>query len=143
MLTALNNTDLLTYLDGRTSVLVPTMGYLHDGHLSLVRRAKRYSIETGVPSVATIFVNPTQFNDPADLAKYPRDLERDKGFLEAEGLDVVYIPEVDVPGDQADPDATIIETVDSPTARTSVGDRPIDDVSFAEMGTMRTAKRQN
>ena len=95
MLTAITQAELLSFLDGRTSVLVPTMGYLHDGHLSLVRRAKQYSIENGIPSVATIFVNPTQFNDPADLAKYPRDIDRDKGFLEAEGLDVVYIPSVD------------------------------------------------
>jgi len=71
------------------------MGYLHDGHLSLVRKARLYSQQHDVPSVATIFVNPAQFNDPSDLAKYPRDLERDKAFLEAEGLDAVYIPAVD------------------------------------------------
>lgn len=95
MLTALTHDALLGFLDGRRSVLVPTMGYLHEGHLSLVRKARQYSEAEGVPSVATIFVNPAQFNDPADLAKYPRDTERDKAFLEAEGLDAVYIPEVD------------------------------------------------
>lgn len=87
--------ELDGFLDGRSCVLVPTMGYLHDGHLSLVRKARLYSQQHDVPSVATIFVNPAQFNDPSDLAKYPRDLERDKAFLEAEGLDAVYIPAVD------------------------------------------------
>jgi len=95
MKTALTQPELLEILNGQRCVLVPTMGYLHDGHLSLVQRAKTYSHERGIPSVATIFVNPTQFNEPSDLAKYPRDIERDKGFLQAEGLDVVYIPAVD------------------------------------------------
>ncbi len=95
MRSATNKAQLDAFLAGRSCVLVPTMGYLHDGHLSLVRKAKRFSEQQGVPSVATIFVNPAQFNDPSDLAKYPRDLDRDKAFLEAEGLDAVYIPEVD------------------------------------------------
>lgn len=95
MLSVLTQTELDGFLDGRSCVLVPTMGYLHDGHLSLVRKARLYSQQHDVPSVATIFVNPAQFNDPSDLAKYPRDLERDKAFLEAEGLDAVYIPAVD------------------------------------------------
>jgi len=95
MKTALTQPELLAILNGQRCVLVPTMGYLHDGHLSLVRKAKTYSHERGIPSVATIFVNPTQFNDPSDLAKYPRDIERDKDFLRAEGLDAVYIPAVD------------------------------------------------
>ncbi len=95
MLSTTTKAELDGFLAGRKCVLVPTMGYLHDGHLSLVRKAKRFSAQHGVPSVATIFVNPAQFNDPSDLAKYPRDLDRDKAFLEAEGLDAVYIPEVD------------------------------------------------
>lgn len=95
MLSVVTQTELDGFLDGRSCVLVPTMGYLHDGHLSLVRKARLYSQQHDVPSVATIFVNPAQFNDPSDLAKYPRDLERDKAFLEAEGLDAVYIPAVD------------------------------------------------
>lgn len=95
MLSATTKAELDAFLAGRRCVLVPTMGYLHDGHLSLVRKARRFSAQHGVPSVATIFVNPAQFNDPSDLAKYPRDLDRDKAFLEAEGLDAVYIPEVD------------------------------------------------
>ena len=68
--------------------LVPTMGYLHEGHLSLVRRAR-----LECPSVVvSIFVNPTQFAPDEDLATYPRDLERDKRLLAAEGADLVWIP---------------------------------------------------
>jgi pantoate--beta-alanine ligase len=68
---------------------VPTMGYLHDGHLSLVRLAR-----LACPSVvASIFVNPTQFAPTEDLADYPRDLERDLRLLEEEGADVVFVPE--------------------------------------------------
>lgn len=95
MLVATTQAELDAFLAGRDSVLVPTMGYLHDGHLSLVRKARRLSEQQGVPSVATIFVNPAQFNDPGDLAKYPRDLDRDQAFLASEGLDAVLIPEVD------------------------------------------------
>ncbi|MCL4180696.1 MAG: pantoate--beta-alanine ligase, partial [Verrucomicrobia bacterium] len=71
--------------------LVPTMGYLHDGHLSLVRRARGWvGLEGKV--VVSIYVNPTQFGPREDLSRYPRDLERDKKLCRAEGVDVVFAP---------------------------------------------------
>jgi pantoate--beta-alanine ligase len=72
--------------------LVPTMGALHEGHLALVRRAR----EENGHVIATIFVNPTQFNDPKDLLSYPRDMERDLEMLRGEGVDAVFTPTPDV-----------------------------------------------
>lgn len=68
--------------------LVPTMGYLHAGHLALVRRARAENDRVGV----SIFINPTQFNNPEDLAKYPRNLERDLAMLQEAGVDLVWTP---------------------------------------------------
>ena len=69
--------------------LVPTMGYLHDGHLSLVRRAKAECASVGV----SIFVNPAQFGPAEDLGSYPVDLERDLDLLRHEQVDLVWTPD--------------------------------------------------
>ena len=72
--------------------LVPTMGYLHEGHLSLVRAARAECAST----VTSIFVNTTQFGPQEDLASYPRDLPRDLELLKAEGVDLVWTPTPEV-----------------------------------------------
>lgn len=72
----------------RRIVLVPTMGYLHEGHLALVREAK----ERGDRVVVSIFVNPMQFSPNEDFAAYPRDLERDRRLLESEDIDALFLP---------------------------------------------------
>ena len=77
---------------GTRIVLVPTMGYLHDGHLSLLREARRRAGAGGL-AVASIFVNPTQFGPQEDLARYPRDLEGDLAKCAAAGIDAVLAPQ--------------------------------------------------
>ncbi|MEA2365294.1 MAG: pantoate--beta-alanine ligase [Thermoleophilaceae bacterium] len=76
---------------GRTIGLVPTMGYFHDGHLSLMRRARADADVV----VVSLFVNPAQFAPGEDLDAYPRDEERDAALAEAEGVDVLFAPPVE------------------------------------------------
>ncbi len=82
--------------DSRTVGLVPTMGALHEGHLSLARA----SVSQCDATIASIFVNPTQFGPHEDLEQYPRTLERDLELLDAEGVAAVFVPDnaFDVPG---------------------------------------------
>jgi pantoate--beta-alanine ligase len=89
---------------GRTIGLCPTMGYLHVGHMELVKASKSRNDVT----IATIFVNPTQFAPNEDLSTYPRDLDRDLKMLKAEGVDYVFTPSVGemYPGNEE----TIVET---------------------------------
>ncbi len=87
--------SLREYLDaqraaGKTVGLVPTMGALHEGHASLVRR----SVEENDVTVVSVFLNPTQFNDPKDLERYPRTLEADCALLEGVGAQAVFAPSV-------------------------------------------------
>jgi pantoate--beta-alanine ligase len=76
---------------GRSIGLVPTMGFFHEGHLSLMRRAR----EENDVVVVSLFVNPAQFAPGEDFAAYPRDEERDARLAEAEGVDIVFSPPVE------------------------------------------------
>lgn len=77
--------------EGKTIGFVPTMGALHEGHLSLVTQCKKNSDV----AVVSVFVNPTQFNDPEDLKRYPRTPEKDCALLETAGCDVAFLPSVE------------------------------------------------
>lgn len=74
---------------GQKIAFVPTMGYFHEGHLSLMREGARLGDFLAI----SIYVNPTQFGPGEDLEKYPRDFERDRGLAEGVGVDVIYYPE--------------------------------------------------
>lgn len=77
-------------MEGRRIGFVPTMGYLHEGHLALVRKAR----ELADVVVVSIFVNPIQFGPKEDLSRYPRDFERDSGLLDQEKTDIIFFPDV-------------------------------------------------
>jgi pantoate--beta-alanine ligase len=79
------------HTEGERVGLVPTMGYLHEGHLSLVQRSRELADRT----VVSIFVNPTQFGPGEDLDTYPRDLDRDLELCSSEQVDAVFIPSAD------------------------------------------------
>ena len=87
--------------------LVPTMGYLHEGHLSLVRRAR----SENALAAATLFVNPAQFGPGEDYERYPRDEERDLALLRAEGIDAVYLPGRDTMYPDGFQTAVVVEEV--------------------------------
>src|SRR5687768_16637559 len=86
--------DLLAHRRSRgagETGFVPTLGALHEGHLTLVRRARAENARAWV----SIFVNPAQFNDPGDLERYPRTVEQDLALLEGAGCDLVFVPRAD------------------------------------------------
>lgn len=74
--------------EGKKIVFIPTMGYLHEGHLSLMRKGR----EVGDILVVSIFVNPTQFGKGEDFERYPRDIDKDKKLCEGEGVDILFVP---------------------------------------------------
>ncbi|PLX65707.1 MAG: pantoate--beta-alanine ligase [Denitrovibrio sp.] len=78
-------------MQGKTVGMVPTMGFLHEGHMSLVKQ----SVEDNDVTVVSIFVNPTQFGPNEDLEAYPRDFEKDKAMLTEAGADIIFYPSVD------------------------------------------------
>lgn len=89
---------------GGTVALVPTMGYLHEGHMSLVDRARELADWVAM----SIFVNPMQFGPREDLARYPRDLERDLEMARGRGVDLVFAPEVEEMYPLGEPQVSVV-----------------------------------
>jgi len=112
-------TRLRAAFGAETLGFVPTMGYLHAGHLSLVRQ----SVAENKCSVVSIFVNPMQFGPSEDLERYPRDLERDFSLLKPLGLDIVFVPDVGEIYPPAAQHGTTV-TVYGPTERLEGAMRP-------------------
>ena len=75
-------------LAGKKISFVPTMGYFHEGHLSLMKEARRIADHV----VVSIYVNPTQFGPKEDFSKYPRDFDRDEDMAKSAGVDVIFFP---------------------------------------------------
>jgi pantoate--beta-alanine ligase len=102
---------------GERIACVPTMGYLHEGHLSLVRRARAAADRV----VLTLFVNPTQFGPGEDYAVYPRDPARDQALCEAEGVDALFMPAA---ADMYAPDASTAVVEEALSRRLCGASRP-------------------
>jgi len=103
--------------EGKAIGFVPTMGYLHEGHLSLVRQARK---ENDVV-VVSVFVNPTQFGPGEDFERYPRDLKRDMSLLEPIGVEAVFVPSVE---DMYPPSYRTYVDVEDVTTRLCGASRP-------------------
>ena len=102
---------------GERIACVPTMGYLHEGHLTLVRRARAAADRV----VLTLFVNPTQFGPGEDFAVYPRNPARDQALCEAEGVDVIFMPAA---ADMYAPDASVAVVEEALSRRLCGASRP-------------------
>ena len=96
----MQDTALALRANGRRIGIVPTMGFLHEGHASLIRLARARAEVV----IVTLFVNPTQFGPAEDLSRYPRDFERDRALCEAEGADILFAP---APADVYPPDHSV------------------------------------
>ena len=103
--------------ENRSLVLVPTMGFLHDGHLSLLREGRKRADLL----VLSIFVNPTQFGQGEDFSDYPRDLRRDSALAETAGVDIIFAPSV---SDMYPADYATYVTVEAITEKLCGASRP-------------------